>query len=351
MMISQYLRINLRSKDDMQDGLRVDQKEAEREKFKMKRRRLAAECECSSGAVPPPNKTRKMDHPDASDVKVVVDCGYDKLMNILDIKKLVKQIQRCYAENRRVEKPLQYYVCNFKDKTKNVFDTSIQGYKQWDVYFEGLDPEAKFGKENLVFLAAESPNILENIDPKKVYIIGGLVDHNHHKGVCFQNAVDKGWEHAQLPLGNNVQLKSRKVLTVNHVFEIMLQFVQCNSWQETISKVIPLRKQLTDCKTDNKMTENSEEKLDGNEQNENCIKTDENDKIKIKKEVKTEDSQSQDDSEVLISKNILSADALLDAKDQKCMNLKDEMTNISDKQSAYSVSQEVKEEKKTEDDS
>ncbi|XP_033108169.1 tRNA methyltransferase 10 homolog A-like isoform X2 [Anneissia japonica] len=203
---------------------RSERRKVEREKRKQKRKQMSAEC-ATEGFGPPVNKIRKMDDPE-------------------DVKKLVKQLQRCYAENRRVEKPLQYYVCSFKDKTKEVFDSSIQGYKQWDVNFEGLDPESKFGKDKLVFLAAESPNVLQNLDPQKVYIIGGLVDHNHHKGVCFQYALDRGWEHAQLPIGDNIQMKSRKVLAVNHVFEILLQFVQCNDWLQTISKVIPLRKQV-----------------------------------------------------------------------------------------------------------
>ena len=51
-----------------------------------------------------------------------------------------------------------------------------------------------------------------------------------------------GLSHAQLPIGKFMHMKTRQVLTVNQVFEIIASFSECNDWQKAFIGVLPKRK-------------------------------------------------------------------------------------------------------------
>lgn len=45
-----------------------------------------------------------------------------------------------------------------------------------------------FDKHDLVYLTSDSSNVLEKLDPSRVYVVGGIVDRNRHKGVTHARA-------------------------------------------------------------------------------------------------------------------------------------------------------------------
>nr|XP_057924166.1 RNA (guanine-9-)-methyltransferase domain-containing protein 2 [Doryrhamphus excisus] len=178
-----------------------------------------------------------------SSLRLVVDCSFDDLMLIKDVHKLHKQIQRCYAENRRASHPVQFYLTSLGGQLKQSMDEKDKGWINWkDITVKSEHYSHVLAKEELVYLTSDSPNMLAQLDPKKAYVIGGLVDHNHHKGITFERAKALGIDHAQLPLSSFVQMNSRKVLAVNHVFEIMLAFLEKGDWKEAFFSVLPPRK-------------------------------------------------------------------------------------------------------------
>jgi tRNA (guanine9-N1)-methyltransferase len=104
------------------------------------------------------------------------------------------------------------------------------------------DLSALHAQAETIYLSADSDYTLTELKPFSTYIIGGLVDKNREKGICASRAAAAGVKTARLPIGDYLAMASRKVLTTNHVHEIMLKWLECGDWGEAFMSVIPKRK-------------------------------------------------------------------------------------------------------------
>ncbi|XP_073445712.1 tRNA methyltransferase 10 homolog A [Dendrobates tinctorius] len=221
-----------------------DQRELRKQKRKEKRQKRKLERQAQGPHnVDDPVHKRVCREILPSNVRLVIDCSFDDLMALRDVKKLNKQIRRCYAENRRASHPVQLYLTSHGGQLKSNMDEYDKGWINWkDIHIKCEHYKDLMKPEDLVYLTSDSPEVLHELDERKAYIIGGLVDHNHHKGITYKQALALGISHAQLPLGSFVKMNSRKVLAVNHVFEIILAFLEKKDWKEAFFSVLPLRK-------------------------------------------------------------------------------------------------------------
>ena len=208
-------------------------------------------------------------------ITLVIDCGFDDLMRDTERKSLGAQITRAYSDNNHAPFKAHLIVSSFGGYLKERFDTLLSGHhRSWkgvrfleEDFIEAASqaemtmrsPEggsltgvlaaqpstggAEKGQSGeIVYLTADSPKTLEALSPYSTYIIGGIVDKNRHKGICYKKAMDHGVKTAKLPIGDYLQMSTRTVLTTNHVVEIMLRWLECGDWGEAFMKVIPQRK-------------------------------------------------------------------------------------------------------------
>jgi tRNA (guanine9-N1)-methyltransferase len=104
-------------------------------------------------------------------------------------------------------------------------------------------PTSSKSEPQIVYLTSDSPNTLTVLSPNTSYIIGGIVDKNRHKGLCYKRACELGIPTAKLPIGEYMTMQSRSVLAINHVVEIMLKWLETGGWGEAFLSVIPKRKE------------------------------------------------------------------------------------------------------------
>ncbi|KAF3592948.1 hypothetical protein DY000_02024857 [Brassica cretica] len=152
---------------------------------------------------------------------VVVDVDFAHLMSESEISSLVQQIMYCYAVNGRSTSPCHLWLTGIKGEMSRQLDKL---------------------PESLVYLTADSETVLDELDPKSIYIIGGLVDRNRFKGITMNKAQEQGIKTAKLPIGEYMKMSSSQVLTVNQVVEILVKFLETRDWKTSFFTVIPQRK-------------------------------------------------------------------------------------------------------------
>ena len=211
-------------------------------------------------------------------ITIIIDCSFDNLMLDPERKSLASQITRSYSDNHRAPFKSHLTLSSFGGHLKERFDTVLSGHhRNWKGvrFLEDDFPEAasqatewmradQGGKlagafapkdanqnrdegkssdgEDIIYLTSDSPNTLVELKPYSTYIIGGLVDKNRHKGICYQRAMDRGFQTAKLSIGDFMEMNSRFVLTTNQVVEIMLKWLELGNWGRAFLEVIPKRK-------------------------------------------------------------------------------------------------------------
>ncbi|XP_014471697.1 PREDICTED: tRNA methyltransferase 10 homolog A [Dinoponera quadriceps] len=221
----------------------LERKVEKRLRERAKAREKRAHARANNLSLGPSRKVLKRSTMAASSCKltVTIDLSFDELMIDKDIAKLTKQILRCYALNRRATAPLQFSLSSFTGKSRDDMEKH-NGYEHWDVSFHTKSYINVYPKDKIIYLTSESENVIEHLDHDCIYVIGGLVDHNSHKGICHKVANEAGIRHGRLPLDKFLKMKARKVLTIDHVFEILLRITEGVTWQEAFLKVLPERK-------------------------------------------------------------------------------------------------------------
>jgi len=213
------------------------------------------------------SKRRKISRPlEKFKATVVIDLAFDNLMLEKEISSLCNQLAYVYASNRRAEIPFAQIVCT---RLHGQTETKLQGtsdgaHMRWrDVHWldkgyeeiwvdseasETITPSSSnlalpLSKENVVYLTADSTEVLSELKEGEVYVLGGICDHNRYKNLCQDKATKQGIRTAALPIGKYMsEMQTRRVLTVNQVFDIMCAWNVHRDWSIAFQSVIPKRK-------------------------------------------------------------------------------------------------------------
>ncbi|KAH3898755.1 related to tRNA (guanine(9)-N1)-methyltransferase [Saccharomycodes ludwigii] len=192
-----------------------------------------------------------------SGIKIIIDCAFDDLMNEKEIASMGSQITRSHAANKRADYYATMVCSSFNKRLKERFDKQIasSNYKNWGHFEftpEDIDKLEEYKRkndeeDNLIYLSADTDEALEKLEPGCTYIVGGIVDKNRHKLLCYNKAKELGIKTKRLPIDEYIKISGRRVLTTTHVIQLMLKcFEKDGDWKAAFEEVIPSRKLGTD---------------------------------------------------------------------------------------------------------
>ena len=187
--------------------------------------------------------------------QICVDCSFESLMSSKEINSLANQLRHCYGANKRSKNSVFYTVSSLSGETLQLL-SKVNGFPEsWRMRAFRSSQESVVDifpdKSKLIYLTSDSEHTINHLENDKVYIIGGIVDRNRLKRVTIEKAEKLGIQTARLPIDEYLRLFSTKVLTTNHVFEILLKYRQFdNNWKRAMLDVLPTRKDLKEIEGD-----------------------------------------------------------------------------------------------------
>ncbi|CAM6106877.1 unnamed protein product [Calypogeia fissa] len=178
---------------------------------------------------------------------IVIDLEFSELMKPNEITSLIQQVMYSYAANGRAPVPGRISLTGVRGDIRKELE-KISGFSNWLIHKEEESYMEVFKdrQSDLVYLTADSGNILESLDSTKIYIIGGLVDRNRWKNITLEKATQQKIATAKLPIGDHLKMMASQVLTVNQVVELLLCFLDVGDWKKSLMKVVPVRKRAAE---------------------------------------------------------------------------------------------------------
>ncbi|KAM9262234.1 tRNA methyltransferase 10 homolog B [Morus bassanus] len=174
----------------------------------------------------------------ASGPRLCVDLGVADRMTQKETSRLASQIRRLYGANRRAEKPFWLCLTEFVVGSL-IYEECFRMNDGFSNYLMDTTQESYldlFPLDAIVYLTPDSENVLEDIEPNKVYILGGLVDESIHKKLTLQRAQEQSLQTARLPIREymvkNMNTKNyhSETLAINQVFDVLSTYYDTRSW-------------------------------------------------------------------------------------------------------------------------
>eukprot|EP00752_Nemacystus_decipiens_P010183 g9074.t1 len=181
------------------------------------------------------------DDPEA--LRLVVDLHWAESASGKELSSLVKQLCYVYGRVKASLTPPRLALTAYRGRAAVALKSA--GAESWLVDRTPLGVFAAFDPASIVYLSPDAEEALDDVDggPNVVYVVGGIVDRNLHKGLTLGAAGGGGARAARLPFDEHLPEVPRgdRVLTVCACVGVLMGVHAGQGWREALEKSVPRR--------------------------------------------------------------------------------------------------------------
>lgn len=176
---------------------------------------------------------------------LVFDMAYAEYMKPKELQNTVSQLLESEGWNRRNVDPFHIYFCNLQLDGAYHRELVKRYGEKWNKLLLTATEKSHvdlFPKDSIIYLTADSPNVMTTFKHDKIYVVGSFVDKNMQSGTSLAKAKRLKLATECLPLDKYLQWDTgTKNLTLDQMMRILLCLKNTGSWEEAL-KFVPRRK-------------------------------------------------------------------------------------------------------------
>eukprot|EP00903_Cladosiphon_okamuranus_P009581 g9123.t1 len=179
------------------------------------------------------------DNPES--LRLAIDLHWSENASGKELSSLVKQLCYVYGRARASAAPPRLALTSYQGRAAAALKSA--GAESWLVDRSPLGVFAVFDPASVVYLSPDADEALDEVVESIVYVVGGIVDRNLHKGLTLGAAEGARARAARLPFDEHLPEVPRgdRVLTVCACVGVLMGVHAGQGWREALEKSVPRR--------------------------------------------------------------------------------------------------------------
>ncbi|CAM9953787.1 unnamed protein product, partial [Hapterophycus canaliculatus] len=180
-----------------------------------------------------------VDDPDS--LQLVIDLNWAEGASGKELSSLAKQLCYVYNRARANSMPPRLTLTSYRSRAAEILKSA--GAESWVVDRNPLGVFDVFEPADVVYLSPDAEEALDEVVETNVYVVGGIVDRNLHKGLTLGAAEGVRARAVRLPFDEHLPEAPRKyrVLTVCACVGVLMAVHAGEGWREALEKSVPRR--------------------------------------------------------------------------------------------------------------